>query len=98
MKPTAKPVAVDPGFQAPGRWDIDHGDSCDCVTLARAMGNGPETVDFMYCRQVLQKHWGVRCNHGGRVPEKRLSPQLPERDANDPVQAILVANVDLASR
>ena len=77
--------------------DVDHGDCCDCVLLARAAGAEPAAVDLSYCRQVLQKHWRLRCNHGQRVAGERNTPRLPQRDATDPVQAILVANAIAAS-
>lgn len=47
--------------------DCAHGDRCDCMLLARAVGAGPAAVDLNYCRQVLQKHWRVKCNHGLRA-------------------------------
>ena len=72
--------------------DCEHGDLCDCLLLARAVGAGPAAVDRNYCRQVLQKHWRVACNHGVRVPGPKRTPELPPRDPADPLQAILVAN------
>lgn len=72
--------------------DCEHGDRCDCMLLARAVGAGPTAVDFHYCRQVLQKHWRVKCNHGTRVPSPKRTRELPPRDPAEPLQAILVAN------
>lgn len=89
-------MAEDAGLRASDWWQRDHGDSCDCRALAIAAGAGPDAVDFQYCRQVLQKHWRVKCNHGRGVPGVRATPQIPKRDAGDPVQAILVANADSA--
>lgn len=83
-------------FLASGWRDINHGDCCDCVALAYALGAGPKAVDFSYCRYVLQKHWRMKCNHGSRVPGERAMPQSLPRDATDPVQAILVANTVVA--
>lgn len=78
----------------PRNWrDCEHGDHCDCLLLARAVGAGPEAIDFNYCRQVLQKHWGLKCNHGARGSPPKRTPALPPYDASDPVQAVLVSNV-----
>jgi len=79
--------------QAVRHWqDCEHGDRCDCMLLARAVGAGPRSVDFHYCREVLQKHWRMRCNHGMRRAAPKQTPPSPPRDAGDPVQALLVAN------
>lgn len=67
MDRATKTTAADTGFLAPGWGDSDHGDCCDCMMLARAVGAGPQAVDFNYCRAVLQKHWRLKCNHGRRV-------------------------------
>lgn len=70
-----------------------HGDQCSCLLLALAVRAGRDAVSFSYCRNVLQKHWEVRCNHGGcgAAPEP-VSPA--ERWANtghpDAVKAILI--------
>ena len=72
--------------------DCEHGDRCDCMILARAVGAASHAVDFAYCRTVLQKHWHVRCNHGMGAAPARQTPELPPRDPGDPVQAVLVAN------
>lgn len=85
-------MMADSKFLASGWRDIDHGDCCDCVALARAFGAGPKAVDFNYCRYVLQKHWRLNCNHGSHVPGERATPPFLPRNAGDPVQAILVAN------
>lgn len=80
---------------APLFWwrDVDHGEFCDCMLLAKAVGAEPMSVDFAYCHNVLQKHWRLRCNHGGRAAMPRLTPTLPRLDAHDAVQAILLVNV-----
>jgi hypothetical protein len=72
--------------------DCDHGDHCDCLLLARAVGAGAEAVGLNDCREVLQKRWRMPCNHGGRDPGPKRTPELPPRDPADPLQAILVAN------
>lgn len=72
--------------------DVEHGDRCACAALAQAIGVPADTIDYTYCRQVLQKHWRVRCNHGTCPAAAPTTPQLPPVDLHDPVQAILFAN------
>lgn len=73
--------------------DVEHGDECACMLLTQAIGAPADTVDYHYCRQVLQKHWRVRCNHGGCPAAAPVTPQLPRLDPHDPVQAMLLANL-----
>lgn len=73
--------------------DVEHGDQCSCMLLAKAIGAPADTVDYYYCRQVLQKHWRVRCNHGGCPAVVPITPGLPPLDWHDPVQAMLLANL-----
>ena len=73
--------------------DVDHGHLCDCMLLARAVGTPVSAVDLSYCRNVLQRHWRIRCNHGGRARPPRVTPQFPRLDLHDPVHAVLLANV-----
>lgn len=84
-----------PGFRGSSVWwhDVDHGDMCDCMLLARAVGTSPSSTDLSYCQNVLQKHWRLRCNHGCRLPGAPVTPQLPPLDIRDPLQALLLANV-----
>ena len=77
---------------APDVWEYEHGDQCDCRLLASAVGAESDAVDFTYCRLVLQKRWKVRCNHGGGIPASRVTPELPQHNRHDAIQAILVAN------
>ena len=72
--------------------DVEHGDMCDCMLLAKAAGATPSSMDLSYCQNVLQKHWRVRCNHGRRVPQAPETPRLPPLDIRDPVHAVLLAN------
>ena len=76
------------------RWrDIDHGDACDCMRLALAVGAPPAATDYLYCRYVLQRHWRLTCTHGCREPMRPLPPPpLPRLDPKDKVQAALIAN------
>ena len=71
---------------------VGHGENCECKALASAAGVASSAVNFDYCRLVLQKRWGMRCNHGSRVSEKRRTPVLPTLDPHDAVQAILAVN------
>ena len=73
--------------------DVDHGDRCDCMLLARAVGAPVSAIDLSYCRNVLQRHWHITCNHGGRPRPARVTPWLPHLDVHDPVHAVLLANV-----
>ena len=72
--------------------DVEHGDDCQCLLLANAVGAPPSSVDIRYCRSVLQKHWRLSCNHGCKAAAPRATPQLPPHDVRDPVQAALIAN------
>ena len=73
--------------------DVEHGDFCDCLLLARAVGAAASAVDLAYCQNVLQKHWRLTCNHGCRGRPPRATPRLPRLDVHDPLQAILLANM-----
>ncbi len=73
--------------------DVEHGDQCQCLLMASAVGALPSAVDVIYCRNVLQRHWRLTCNHGGKAAASRATPQLPPRDTQDPVQAVLMANI-----
>jgi hypothetical protein len=72
--------------------DVEHGDHCSCRLLAQAIGVPAYTLDYIYCRLVLQRHWRMRCNHGGRQAAVPVTPQFPRVDLHDPVQAALLAN------
>jgi hypothetical protein len=76
---------------------VDHGDLCDCMALALAVGASPAAVDFNYCHHVLQKHWRLKCNHGCRGPSARVTPKLPALDPADPLQAVLLANAPVSA-
>lgn len=72
--------------------DVEHGDHCDCLALARAVGAPSSSIDYCYCRNVLQKHWRLSCNHGCGSHPEAATPHLPHLDIHDPVQAALLAN------
>lgn len=86
-------MIADRPFVLQSLWEIDHGDHCDCMLLARAVGAGPSAVDYSYCRRVLQQHWSVKCNHGRREAPPVITPALPPLDLHDPLQAALLANL-----
>ena len=73
-------------------WEFDHGEHCDCVILAAAVGARPESISCHYCRDVLQKHWRIACRHGEHAPSG--IPKVSERWRNvgeiDSLKAILV--------
>ncbi|HEY5898480.1 MAG TPA: hypothetical protein VIV54_13005 [Burkholderiales bacterium] len=76
--------------------NLEHGDLCDCRLLALAVGAAPSTMDYLYCRLVLQKHWRLHCNHGCRMtPPAVTPPPLPHLDPKDPLHAMLIANAPL---
>ena len=72
--------------------NVEHGDRCDCMLLARAVGAPPASIDFIYCERVLQRHWRLACNHGCHVRPAKVTPRLPPLDIHDPVHALLLAN------
>lgn len=74
-----------------------HGSHCSCRALARAMGIPESSIDFNYCRNVLQKHWRVNCDHLPVVIRARPNIQLPPHDSDDPVQLALIANAEQGS-
>lgn len=69
-----------------------HGSRCSCRAFARALGLAESAIDFNYCRNVLQKHWGMSCDHLPAVATPRPNIQVPPHDSHDPVQMLLIAN------
>ena len=59
------------------------------------MGLPDSSIDFNYCRQVLQKHWRMSCDHLPAVVTAKPSIHVPRHDSSDPVQVLLIANADL---
>lgn len=41
-----------------------HGDKCSCQILSMAVTGEPGACRYDYCRKVLQRRWGMHCNHG----------------------------------
>lgn len=73
--------------------EYDHGDQCECLILAAAVGAGREAVGCTYCQRVLQKHWRMHCNHGEHGHEAISSPGAERWCGSGPmdgVKAILV--------
>lgn len=73
-----------------------HGSRCSCRLLAVAMGADPSSVEYSYCKHVLQRHWRVICDHIPTEASPKVTPMLPPHDPRDPIHALLVANADLA--
>lgn len=91
----AQPVrhcAPDAGL---GNEKVPHGNCCDCVLLAAAIGAGPDAISFDYCLNVLQKRWLLTCRHG-EILETREENKASEKWRNfgemDAVKAILIRN------
>jgi hypothetical protein len=78
-------------------WAGGHGEHCSCRLLAAATGTVPSTIDYAFCRVVLQKRWRMHCDHIPRVPRKQQTRELPPHDSRDPVHALLIANADISS-
>lgn len=75
--------------------ELPHGKRCDCALLASALGHDPRTITYAYCRNVLQRHWGMTCRHGERS-SVAAAPTLADgwKTVGEltPVSAILVEN------
>lgn len=41
-----------------------HGDKCSCQLLSMAVTGRLDVCRYAYCRNVLQHHWQMHCNHG----------------------------------
>jgi len=72
----------------------DHGNRCGCRLLAEAIGCGPKTIRFDYCKTVLMKHWVIDCNHGclNAPSEAGRSAKWHDVGPIDPIKAILIKN------
>lgn len=71
-----------------------HGSHCSCQMLARAAGVDTSSIDYNFCHHVLQKRWGMNCDHLPDRPRSTLAIQPPPHDARDPVHALLIANME----
>ncbi|MBI4292382.1 MAG: hypothetical protein HY661_12970 [Betaproteobacteria bacterium] len=85
--------------ELPGCWlatqsEREHGEHCSCRRLTAAAQAGPSAIDYTFCHLVLQKRWRMTCDHVPGVAREKVTPQLPARDVRDPIQALLIANVD----
>jgi hypothetical protein len=84
--------ALDAGL---GNEKVSHGNGCDCVLLAAAVGAGPDAISFGYCLNVLQKHWLLTCNHGETLEtgkDEKSSEKWRNLGDMDAVKAILTRN------
>lgn len=62
--------------------------------LAAAIGISPESISFEYCRNVLQKRWGITCRHGEQHPAEPAVPaaeRWQEVGKVDAVKAVLIS-------
>ena len=75
-------------------WECRHGTHCSCRLLAAATGAECTSIDYGFCRAVLQKRWRMTCDHLAAEPRALAPISVPPHDSRDPVQAILVANAD----
>jgi phage terminase large subunit GpA-like protein len=78
-------------------WQRRHGDHCSCRLLAEAAGADASSIDYTYCRSVLQRRWRIVCNHVPVVVHKKTTPEPPPHKPGDPLHALLIANADISS-
>ena len=79
------------------RWERKHGEHCSCRRLADATGAEPSSIDYSYCRNVLQQRWRVVCDHIPNVPRRKVTREPPPHDSRDPLHALLIANADISA-
>ena len=77
-------------------WERKHGEHCSCRLLAAATGTEPSSIDYAYCRRVLQRRWRVVCDHIPNVPRRKVTREPPPHDSRDPMHALLIANADIS--
>ena len=87
-------VSEFPGCGSATQREREHGAHCSCRMLTAAMQIESSALDYTFCRLILQKHWRMTCDHVPHVARAKVTPQLTPRDARDPIQALLIANVD----
>lgn len=72
-----------------------HGAQRECMALAAAMRMDRSAISFTFCRTMLQRHWAMRCQHGGWAESVDLIPsdqRWRQHDEITPVLAILLEN------
>ena len=95
VTPQALPVRHCAPEAGPGNGEMPHGNYCECVLLAAAVGAGPQAISFHYCLNVLQKRWLLTCRHGEMVDTgsaEKTSEKWRNFGEMDAVKAILVKN------
>ena len=72
-------------------WALERDEQCAGRVLAAAVGASLESIGFEFCRNVLQKHWGIACPYGDSSPPQS-APIERWRDMGkiDPVKAVLL--------
>jgi hypothetical protein len=74
---------------------IPHGQECECMALAAAMGLDERAISFTFCRMLLQHHWSMRCRHGSASEAVELTPssqRWTQHPPMTPVLAIILEN------
>ena len=77
------------------QWERKHGEHCSCRLLAAATGTEPSSIDYTYCRRVLQRRWRIVCDHIPTVVRRKATRRLPPHNSRDPLHALLIANADI---
>lgn len=85
------------GWPLARHWEGEHGVHCSCRALAAATGVEPSSIDYNFCRRVLQKRWRINCDHIPHVSPSKVTPEPPPHDSRDPLHALLIANADICS-
>ena len=78
------------------QWGHEHGEHCSCRLLAAATGTEASSIDYTYCRRVLQQRWRVVCDHIPSSTRRKVTREPPPHDSRDPVHALLITNADVS--
>lgn len=54
-----------------------HGNKCSCRILSIAVTGRTDACSYAYCKNVLQHHWTMSCNH--RQPPSTEKPPMYEQ-------------------
>lgn len=79
------------------QWEREHGEYCSCRALAAATGVKPSSIDYAFCRSVLQKRWRINCDHVPHMSRAKVTREPPPHDSRDPLHALLIANANISS-
>lgn len=67
-----------------------HGEHCSCRLLAYATGASDASIDYRYCRRVLQSRWDMHCDHLPDRVQAQTQAVAFDHDGRDPVHAALL--------